>query len=289
MAARAAQRARKPYLIAPRGMLFADLINLKSRWIKRAWIQLIERHNIANAAGVHVTTELEATGLRALGLKLPRVFCVPNGVQLPISHAPLSAGPFARLPRPYALFLSRINWKKGLDRLIRAWAMIPNMKLVIAGNDEENYMPKLKTLARQEGVADRVLFVGPVNDTEKWALYENAEVFILPSYSENFGNVVAEAMVMSCPVVVTSEVGLAEVVRSSGAGIVTSGEPKELAANISILLATSRSEREEMGRRGYRAAVEQLSWGAIALSMENMYLDALRDRFRTPIAAPDSD
>jgi glycosyltransferase involved in cell wall biosynthesis len=283
-AARAALRAGKPYFLSPRGMLVDDLIKRKSRWVKGAWIQLIERQNIAGAAGVHVTTELEATRMRALGLKLPEVHCVPNGVQRPSSHTPLSAGPFAELPRPYALFLGRINWEKGLDRLIKAWAMVPDLHLVIAGNDEENYMPKLKALAHQVGVADRVLFVGPVTDTDKWALYENAEMFILPSYSENFGNVVAEAMAMSCPVVVTPEVGLAEVVRTSGAGIITPGEPKELAANVSALLA-SGSEREEMGMRGFQVAVEQLSWGAVACRIESMYLHASRNRCGTPISA----
>jgi glycosyltransferase involved in cell wall biosynthesis len=84
---------------------------------------------------VHVTTEFEVTEVQALGVKLPEVYCAPNGVQWPINDSPVSGGPFADLPRPYALFLSRISWKKGLDRLINAWAMAPDMHLVVAGND----------------------------------------------------------------------------------------------------------------------------------------------------------
>jgi len=269
-AARAARRAGKPYFLSPRGMLVDELIKRKSRWVKSAWIQLIERRTIARATGVHVTSKLEATDLRALGLELPAIYCVPNGVQWPSSHKPLLAGPFANLPRPYALFLSRVNWKKGLDRLIKAWAMVPNLHLVIAGNDEENYLPKLKALVQDLGVVDRVLFVVSVTDTDKWALYENAEMFILPSYSENFGNVVAEAMAMSCPVVVTPQVGLAEIVRTSGAGVVTGGEPNELAATVCALFANA-PEREEMGRRGHWVAVNQLSWVGAASRMEVMY------------------
>jgi len=280
-AARASFRVAKPYFISPRGMLVPNLIKRKSRWIKGAWIQLIERHNISHATGVHVTSDLEITEMRALGLKLPEIYCVPNGVQWPSEHAPLSAGPFAQLPRPYALFIGRINWEKGIDRLIEAWRMVQNLYLVIAGNDEENYMPKLEALVHREGVKDRVLFVGPVTDADKWALYENAEMVILPSYSENFGNVIAEAMAMSCPVVVTPGVGLAEIVRKSGAGLITPGEPKVLAANVSALMA-NRSQREEMGRRGFKVAVGQLSWSIVASRIEAMYTQASHICGHTP-------
>jgi glycosyltransferase involved in cell wall biosynthesis len=276
-AARIASHANKPYFLSPRGMLVADLIKRKSRWAKTAWIQLIERKTLARASGVHVTAELEESEMRRLGLYLPKVHCVPNGVQWPKMHKPLSESRFAQLPRPYALFLSRVNWKKGLDRLIQAWAMVPDLHLVIAGNDEENYLPTLKALIQKACVADRVLIVGPVTDADKWALYENAEMFILPSYSENFGNVVAEAMVMSCPVVVTEQVGLARIVRESGAGVITAGEPKSLAASVRSLMERT-SEREEMGKRGLRVAVDQLSWGAVATRIESMYLSTLDAR-----------
>jgi glycosyltransferase involved in cell wall biosynthesis len=272
-AARIASRADKPYFLSPRGMLVRDLIKRKSRWVKTAWIQLIERQTLASATGIHVTAELEEAEMRKLGLILPKVHCVPNGVRWPKEHMPLSTGRFADLPRPYALFLSRINWKKGIDRLIRAWALVPALHLVVAGNDEEKYLPTLKALIDQLGVANRVLFVGPVSDTDKWALYENAIMFILPSYSENFGNVVAEAMAMSCPVIVTEQVGLAKIVRECGAGVVTAGEPKALAETVSYLMDRV-SERKEMGRRGLRLAVDQLSWDAVATRIESMYLSA---------------
>src|SRR5581483_2356165 len=98
---------------------------------------------------------------------------------------------------------------------IEALPKVPDVPLVIAGNDDEGYQPKLAELARSLGVSDRVIFLGPVRDIHKWALYERAELFILPSYSENFGNVVAEAMAMGCPVVVTPEVGIAPLVEAA--------------------------------------------------------------------------
>jgi glycosyltransferase involved in cell wall biosynthesis len=270
VAARAAHRAGVPYLMAPRGMLMADAIRRKSHFIKSAWIKLIERRSLAQAARVHVTAEIEGDEARATGFKLPEIVCVPNGVSWPSTHVSKAAGPFADIPKPYALFLSRINRKKGLDRLIRAWKWVPQLRLIIAGNDDEAYLPYLEALTQSEGVADRVQFIGPVNDEHKWALYENAEMFVLPSYTENFGNVVAEAMAMACPVVITPEVGLAKLVSEAGAGVVTPGEPCVLARAITQL-HQNELQRKRMGTLGRQAAIEHLSWEGVAAKMEAVY------------------
>jgi glycosyltransferase involved in cell wall biosynthesis len=274
-AARAAAHAGVPYVVAPRGMLVRDLISRKSRWAKTAWIQLFERRTLAQAAAVHVTAELEGQELRAMRLPARRIACIPNGVEWPREHEPLEAGPYSHLPARYVLFLSRINWKKGLDRLITAWQAIADVPLVVAGNDDEDYQPKLLELARTLGVADRVIFLGPVRDADKWALYERAQLFVLPSYSENFGNVVAEAMAMGCPVVLTSEVGIGPLVEAAGAGVVTDGAPERLSQTIRELLLDP-SRRQEMGRRGAEAARKQLSWSGVVESTEALYRDMLR-------------
>jgi glycosyltransferase involved in cell wall biosynthesis len=269
-AARAAKRANVPYVMSPRGMLVGEMIRGKSHFVKSAWIELIERRSLAEAARLHVTAEIEGSEVRALKLKLPEIFCVPNGVSWPERHKPLNEGPFAGIPRPYALFLSRISHKKGLDRLIRAWKQVPQLELIIAGNDEENYLPKLRALAASEGVGNRLHFIGVVSDEDKWALYECAEMFILPSYSENFGNVVAEAMAMACPVVITPEVGLAKLVREAGGGVVTQGDPSVLAQAITDL-HRDEVRRRRLGNSGRQAAISHLSWGGAAAQMEAEY------------------
>ena len=274
-AARAAARAGVPYVITPRGMLIRDVIVRKSRWVKMAWINLFERTSLDRAAAVHVTAELEGAELRALGLPARHIVCIANGVDWPREHAPLAAGPFARLPERYALFLSRISWKKGLDRLIRAWQWVRDVPLVIAGNDDEGYQPELVELAHSLGLAARVLFVGPAADADKWALYERAELFVLPSYSENFGNVVAEAMSMGCPVVVTPEVGIATLVAATGAGVVCDGAPEPLSKTI-VELLRDPERRSEMGRRGKEGAQSKLSWGGVAAETEDLYRHMLR-------------
>jgi glycosyltransferase involved in cell wall biosynthesis len=277
-AARAAARAAVPYIVTPHGMLIRDVIRRKNRWIKIAWIHLIERTTLTHAAGLHVTAELEGAEIRALHLPVPEVVAdVPNGVDYPVEYLPLPQTPFARLPQRYALFLSRISWKKGLDRLIAAWQWVPDVLLVVAGNDEEGYRPELERLARTLGLADRVLFTGPVSDDHKWALYEKAELFLLPSYSENFGIVVAEAMAMGCPVLVTPEVGIAQLVESAGAGVVTSNDPANLAAVVRALL-DDEPRRRELGRRGREVVSQQLKWDRVVVQMEDLYVSVLGRR-----------
>ena len=269
-AARVASSVGLPYLVAPRGMLGRAVIQGKSRSVKSAWIRLIEQRTLREAAGLHVTTQLEAEEVRALGLRLPEIFCVPNSVSWPARHTSLQDGPYGEITRPYVLFLSRIDWKKGLDRLIRAWQWLPDLQLVIAGNDEGGYWQTLRKMAASHRVLDRIRFLGPVMDAHKWALYENATLFVLPSYSENFGNVVAEAMAMACPVVVTPEVGLAALVAESGSGVVADGTPRELAGAIGSLAADSARQRS-MGERGRIAASRYLSAHAAAGQMEAIY------------------
>jgi len=288
-AARAAQRAGVPYLLAPRGMLVSDLLRRRGRLRKRLWIRLVERRTLLHAAGLHATSELEAAELAGLGLALPPVHVVPNGVELepPRPDAPLSPAVRAALARPgLLLFLGRVSWKKGLDRLVQALAQAPEVTLAIAGNDEEGYLATVDRLAAQAGVAARVLRLGPVHGADKAALLHGAAALALPSYSENFGNVVLEAMAAGLPVVVTPEVGLAATVAEAGAGVVTSGEPAELGAALRRLLADPAA-RAAMGRRGAAAAAQQFSWQGIAGRMELVY-DAILAVHRHPAAVPAS-
>jgi len=284
-AARAAARAGVPYVLSPRGMLIRDVISRKSRWVKTAWINIFERKTLAQAAAVHVTAELEGAELRAMGLPSRHIACIPNGVDWPRAHVPLGDSPYSGLPERYVLFLSRISWKKGLDRLVTAWQWVRDVPLVIAGNDDEGYRPQLQELARSLGIGERVIFLGSVGDTHKWALYEHAQLFVLPSYSENFGNVVAEAMAMSCPVVLTAEVGIASIVAATGAGLVVDGAPEKLATVIRDLLADPEL-RAEMGRRGAAAAKAQLSWSGVAATAEDLYQQILRKDSNPALVVP---
>ena len=150
-----------------------------------------------------------------MGLEARKSAIIPNGLDAADVSATPSADDLAwvqTLRQPFVLYLGRINWKKGLDRLIAAMARVERMDLVVAGYDDDQYRETLLSLADRLGIAHKIQFIGAVTGTRKWALLRQAGMLVLPSYSENFGMVVLEAMAVGCPVVVTSEVGLAAAV-----------------------------------------------------------------------------
>lgn len=279
-AARIARKRGVPYVLSPRGMLVDTLIRRRNRWVKLAWIQLFERSNLQDAALIHFTSDVEASDAAKLGLAWKAQCIVPNGVDLPAEPKEgdlLDAAAIDFGNRPFVMFLGRLTWKKGLDRLISSVARIPDARLLIVGNDEDGYAEQIEAQAVRERVRDRVKFAGPVMGAAKQALLRRAAVFVLPSYSENFGNVVLEAMAAGCPVVVTPEVGAASIVEESGAGVVVNGVPAELAVAIAQLLADP-VRRADMGRRGRAAAVAKYSWPAVAVQMLEHYRAAIQGR-----------
>ena len=148
------------------------------------------------------------------------------------------------------------------------------LRVVVAGPDDEGLRPALEAEARRLGVTDRLVFVGAVADAEKHALLTHARALVLPSYSENFGNVVLEAMAAGCPVIVTPEVGAAPIVAAAGAGWVVSGEPSTLGSRISSLAANSEL-RAGMSARA-REAARDYTWDSVAGQMESVYGGLLR-------------
>jgi glycosyltransferase involved in cell wall biosynthesis len=269
-AARAAERRRVPYVISPRGMLVPELISRKSAFAKRLWMRAFERRTFARAAGIHFTAQTEWNDAARTAMPLPTPFIVPNGIDLPAA----SATP--RLPDTL-LALGRINWKKGLDRLLDAVQAVPDVKVVIAGNDEENLTPQLRAQAERNGIAGRVEFRGPVAGAEKEELLATATALVLPSLSENFGNVVLEAMAASMPVIVTREVGLAADVEQAEAGIVIDGTPASLAGAIQRLLHDPEL-RAQMGRRGRELVSARFTWDRVGREMEEQYVRIVQAR-----------
>jgi glycosyltransferase involved in cell wall biosynthesis len=279
-AARLAKAARVPYVISPRGMLVENLIARRSRLVKLAWIKLIEKGNLERAAAIHATSSVEVAELRRFGWQLPPIALIPNGVDRmePRAGAELSADVREIVAaRPFVLFLGRISWKKGPDRLLRAFARTGAGMLAIVGPDDEGLAPRLLQLARDLRIDDRVRFLTRiVEGADKQHLYASAQLFVLPSYSENFGNTVLEAMESGRPVVVTPEVGAAEIVRDAGAGMVVDGDPDSLGAAIQRLI-TDKALADSMGTAGRRHVHECCSWSRIAAEMEALYESVRRD------------
>lgn len=269
-AAREAGRAGVPYVVSLRGMLEQDLIERKSAIWKAALIGFVEKRSLEGAAAIHVTSGREADEAAAFGFSLRRVCEIPNGVDVDRSVVAISPAMSAVIEQgPYVLFLGRINWKKGLDRLIESMSSAPGVRLIVAGNDEEGYTSELKSLVTRRALQQRVIFAGPVYGDDKAALIAWARALVLPSYSENFGNVVLEAMAAARPIIVSAAVGVADIVRDNGCGVVIDGGAEQLGRAIERLVA-DRDTADEMGRRGKTVAA-RYSWDSVAAQMEALY------------------
>ena len=252
-AARAARAAGVPYVISPRGMLVPELIARKSRVAKMLWLRLVERRGFANAAAIHFTSALEWEDAKRIGIPLPSPVVIANGVDLP-------SRPDVPRDARTLLFLGRVNWKKGLDRVIEALPSL-DARLLVAGNDEENLTPQLRELARRHGA--QVEFLGPVYGAAKDELLARATLFVLLSTSENFGNAVLEALAMETPAVLSRGVGLADEVVGADAGVI--------GMDAAAPLLDNPERRAEMGRNGRALVESRFTWPRIAQEMEDAY------------------
>jgi glycosyltransferase involved in cell wall biosynthesis len=273
--------------MSPRGMLVPELIRRKSRWVKTAWIELIERGNLERAAAIHVTSSAEAEHVASFGWRLPPIVTIPHGVDDP--PAPSGEPPSADVAEaiaqgPIVLALGRISWEKGLDRLIAALPQVPQARIVLAGGDADGQARRLADQARGLGVGDRVrILARHVEGVDKEALFGAAQVFAMTSLSENFGLAAFEALRRGVPVLATPGVGMAEVVRESGAGLVVDAVPASIAAGLADMLS-DRQRSLAMGEAGRARVVEAYSWAGVARRMSELYASIL-ERKRAAVTA----
>lgn len=274
-AARAARARGVPYVVSPRGMLVPELIRRKNRLVKQAWISLIERPNLERAAAVHATSTIEAHHLQGFGWSLPRVAMIPHGVDDPPAPSGEAVSPdivAALAGAPAILAFGRISWEKGLDRLIAALPLVPDARLIIAGEDG-GQAGALAGEARRHKVETRVTIVARhVEGADKEALFASAALFAMTSLSENFGLAAFEAMRRGLPVLATPDVGMSEIVRKADAGVVVEPSPDGIANGLKSLLADADASRA-MGRRGRDVVVADYSWRSIAERMTKLYRD----------------
>jgi glycosyltransferase involved in cell wall biosynthesis len=273
-AARWARRYEMPYVVSPRGMLVGDLIESRSKFAKRVWMQFFERRNISGASAVHCTSPLETSAMLSLRLEPRKVLEIPNGVAATCTTSSLTDQPEFPLPSRYVLYLGRVNWKKGLNETVASLAEAPGVNLVIAGNDEENLAPALRSLAATLGVSDRVFMVGFVDGSAKSWLLANAVALVLASRSENFGNAAAESMAHGTPVILSGGVGLTDFVRMYGGGLIVDRNPTSIAAAIRRLWSDDWL-RKELSAQAHLAVQQHLSWDAIAARFETEYYSLL--------------
>ena len=207
-----------------------------------------------------------------LNWKLPKLVNIPNGVEWLEPEGSVSPEIRDIANRlPYALFFGRLTWKKGLDTLLHAFAGTARGYLVIAGTDDEGLSNSLRQLAGKLGIERRVHIVArTVSGVDRYQLFRSARVLVLPSYSENFGNVVLEALASQVPVIVTPEVGAAEIVLEADAGFVVPKDPIAIGSRIESLMLDEQAAKR-MGTAGQQYVRKNCSWHSVAASMEQLY------------------
>jgi glycosyltransferase involved in cell wall biosynthesis len=286
-AARAAYRHNVPYVVRPLGVLNRYGMTQRRVALKHVSLRFVERPLLRRASAMHYTTDQERIEAEETGATAPAAI-IPLGLDLEPFLSPCKAGAFIeRFPavrqHDVVLFLSRLDPKKGLDRLLDAFPTVrqrhPNALLVIAGHGDEAFVAGLKKRAVDLSIADATLWTDSLHGEMKRAALALAKVFVLPSYSENFGIAAAEALACGVPSVLTPEVGISADVRNADAGLVVDGEPTRLSDAIvrllkdPILAATTTANARHLAR-------EQYSLEAMGFALSTLYERILRGHKR---------
>ncbi len=276
LAATIARGHNLPYIIRPCGMLDpADLE--KKKQLKQIYATLLEGPNLAGAAAIHFTSKEESRISERFGLgdigKIP----VPQDLVIPLG---VTASLFTKRLResqvPIILFMSRIEPKKGLDLLIPALESILvsgiEFQFILAGSNPQDadYETQIKVQIQNSSLAKYTTMTGFVSGNLKNELLTNADLFVLPSYYENFGIAVAEAMAASVPVAISDRIHIAEDIRQAEAGWVGPLEVGAIASSIKSALLDPQ-ERQRRGLNGQEYAKKHYNWEAIAQQTINAY------------------
>jgi len=263
-----AAKKQIPLILSARGML--EPWALQNSFLKKqlAW-RLYQRRDLQKAAVLHATSADEAQNLRQLGLRQP-IAMIPNGVDLPPFHQPMPETKAKR--KRTVLFLSRIHPKKGLFNLIKAWQIVQPIgwQVIIAGPDEHGHQRAVQTEICAAGLQDSVRLIGAVADTGKWQVYQQADLFVLPTFSENFGIVVAEALATGLPVITTKGAPWQDLeTYHCGWWIEIGVEP--LVQALRAALDLTDEARTIMGQNGRRLVEQKYGWPDVAGKMAAVY------------------
>ncbi|OUL30817.1 glycosyltransferase [Nostoc sp. 106C] len=273
----AAVRNKLPLVISPRGML--ESWSLNNSWYKKwlAWI-LYEQKNLSSATAFHATSTEEVNSIRTLGYKQP-IALIPNGVSLPsLNEQPSRQILIQSFPelanKKWLLFLSRIHPKKGLDNLLIVWQNIakkfPEWHLIIAGSDLIGYQEKLEILVENLHLKERVTFTGMLSGQEKFSALSNADLFVLPTHSENFGIAIAESLAYGVPVITTKGAPWQDL-QNYGCGWWIEDNQEALKLALLQAMQISAQERQAIGLKGRNLMQTKYSWNSIAKEMANVY------------------
>ncbi|MGM9705684.1 MAG: glycosyltransferase [Prevotella sp.] len=275
LAQRWAQQMGFRVVFTPHGMLEPWILKRHYLTRKLPALLLYQKAAVRNADLIHATADSEQANLLHLGWN-DRINVIPNGIEV-------SAIKMKRLwcRTGKILFLSRIHIKKGINFLLEAFAELCRthenltttsrpLTLLIAGEGEKAYIEELKTMAARLGIADRVEFLGGVYGERKWQLYREADLFVLPTHSENFGIVVGEALASGTPVITTSGTPWTDI-PEHGCGWQTEVGTQPTFDALREFVQLSEDDLERMGRNGRKLIEASYSDTSVARRMIGMY------------------
>jgi glycosyltransferase involved in cell wall biosynthesis len=267
-------------------MLDRELIAARGVFRKRLMLALVERRTFRSARRIVATSALEAEQIRRLGFATAPIVELPNGVDLEEWEPPPEEALQAEVRRElgrgrFVLFLGRLDRKKGLEDLLEAMAKLKRIRLVVAGPDEGGLGTELDRKARELELGERYQRLNLVLGADRVALLRAASLLVLPSVSENFGNVVVEAMACGVPVLTTSGVGAAVHVQDSGAGwVIPPASAQALSEALERAFALPAEELQRRGERGRRYVAGQLTWDQVAARALALYQVVQREEIR---------
>jgi glycosyltransferase involved in cell wall biosynthesis len=278
--ARACRRLGRPYVVETMGM-FRPIV--RNFWLKRAYHTVLGRRMLRGAVRLIATSEQESRELLAGGIPKNRIVLRRNGTDVPAELPP--PGCFRRLwdispGTQLILFLGRLVSIKSPDLILKAFAHWrrhhPDSRsslLVLAGPEEgSGFRQQLETIASRMGLNGDVLFTGPLYDDVKWAAFRDADLFVLPSQNESFGNTAAEAIACGTPVLVTDQCGIAPLVNQR-AGLVVPHDCRALEAGLERILGDP--EFAARLRAGCGEVARSLTWAEPLAHMEILYRDMI--------------
>lgn len=272
---RIARRNKIPYMMTPRGALepwcYYDhrfLVRIK----KMIAMAVYQRKDIERAACVLTTALMESNSLCDLGFTNVPKAIIPNGIE--IDDYPCRADDEEIKLKKQVMFLSRIDPKKGLDILIDAWVNVhkqyPEWNVVIAGNGNENYIAELRTQIERNKLTDCVQIFPPVFGKKKYQLYIESQLFVLPTHSENFGMVIAEALACGVPVITTKGTPW-QIIEDKRVGWWIDLSRENLEATLLNALSTPRATLFNMGKRGAQLVRERFHYVEVAKKLLEVY------------------
>lgn len=280
------RKYKKPYIIAPKGCLYPYTFG-KKKWKKWLYYNLISKRDIEYASLIYYATNDECKKVHTF-LKLKnKAVVVPNGIDLSdfnnlFDRKKLNINNHQFLKnKKIILFLSRINWKKGLDILSQAYSKLAkerdDVHMFIVGPDEGSYIEKVKKWLMDGGVLEKVTFTGMLTGKEKLKAFMVSDVFVLPSYSENFGIAIVEAMACNLPVIISDQVGIYKKIENAKAGIIIPTESKSL-YNALVRLLENRKESLEMGKCGRKLVEKYFDINEVADKTIKVFEDVVNEK-----------